>query len=135
MYIYSYVYTFLVEPPTLSVESTTATSITLSWTSAGSAVDSYKVMWQRDTSRDCPDVDEGNTILTGGSTSYNITGLEEYSNYTITVMAMKSIDMATSNNITELTLEAGKSMFVRGLHSGHNNYNNYINIIIILFSG
>ena len=112
MYIYSNVYTFPVEPPTLSVGSTTATSITLSWTSAGSVVDSYKVMWQRDTSGDCPDDDEGNTILNGGSTSYNITGLEEYSNYTITVMAIKSNDMATSNNITELTIEAGKSMFV-----------------------
>ena len=112
VYIYSYVYTFPVEPPTLSVESTTATTISLSWTSAGSVVDSYKVMWQRDTSGDCPDEDEGNMILTGGSTSYNITGLEEYINYTITVMAMKSNDMATSNNITELTIEAGKSMFV-----------------------
>ena len=65
-------------------------------------------MWQRDTSGDCPDENEGNTTLTDGSTSYNITGLEEDSNYTVTVMAMNSNDTATSNNITELTLEAGK---------------------------
>ena len=68
------------------------------------------MMWQRDTSGDCPDVDEGNTILTDGSTSYNITGLQEYSNYTITVMAMNTIDTATSNNITEITQETGKIM-------------------------
>ena len=28
------------------------------WTSAGSVVDSYEVMWQRDTSGDCPDEDD-----------------------------------------------------------------------------
>ena len=67
-------------------------------------------MWQRDTSGDCPDVDEGITILTGGSTSYNITGLEEYSDYTITVKAMNTIDTATSNNITGITQETGKIM-------------------------
>ena len=66
------------------------------------------MMWQRDTSRDCSDEDEGSSTLTDGSTSYNITGLEEDSTYIITVMAMNSNDMATSNNITGMTQEAGK---------------------------
>ena len=66
-------------------------------------------MWQRDTSGNCPDLDDGNTTLTDGSTSYNITGLEEYSNYTITVMAINSIDMATSNNVTGMSQEAGNN--------------------------
>ena len=101
-------FSLTVETPILLVESTSATTVSLSWTSAGSVVDSYEVMWQRDTSGDCPDENEGNTTLTDGSTSYNITGLEEDSNYTVTVMAMNSNDTATSNNITELTLEAGK---------------------------
>ena len=91
----------------MSVESTTATTISLSWTSAGSMVDSYEVIWQRDTSGDCPDEDVGSTTLTDGSTSYSITGLEESSNYTITVIAINANDMATSNNVTGFTRQSG----------------------------
>ena len=91
----------------MSVESTTATTISLSWTSAGSVVDSYEVMWQRDISGDCLDEDVGITTLADGSTSYTITGLEESSNYTITVIAMNANDMATSNNVIGFTRESG----------------------------
>ena len=65
------------------------------------------MMWQRDTSGDCPDEDDGSTTLTDGSTGYTITELEESSNYTITVIAMKANDMATSNNVTGFTQESG----------------------------
>ena len=46
--------------------------------------------------------------ITDGSTSYMITGLEEDSSYSITVEAMNSIGMATSNTATGMTQEAGK---------------------------
>ena len=75
-------------------------------------VDSYEVMWQRDTSGDCPDEDEGSMSITDGSTSYMITGLEEDSSYSITVEAMNSIGMATSNTATGMTQEAGKQQTV-----------------------
>ena len=65
------------------------------------------MMWQRDTSGDCPDADDGSTTLIDGLTSYIITGLEETSNYTITVIAMNAIEMATSNNVTGFTKESG----------------------------
>ena len=65
------------------------------------------MMWQRDTSRDCPDEDVGSTTLTDGSTNYTITELEESSNYTITVIAINANDMATSNNVTGFTQESG----------------------------
>ena len=39
--------------------------------------------------------------------SYMITGLEEDSSYIITVEAMNSIGMATSNTATAMTQEAG----------------------------
>ena len=84
----------------INVDTTTATTISLSWTSAGSVVDSYA-------SGDCLDEDDGSTILTDGSTSYNITELEEYSNYTITVMAVSNVENATTNTITATTGEAG----------------------------
>ena len=56
-----------VEAPVLSVVgSTAATTISLSWTSAGSVVDSYEVMWQRDTSGDCPDENHGSMSIPSG---------------------------------------------------------------------
>ena len=48
--------------------------------------------------------------ITDGSTSYMITGLEEDSSYSITVEAMNSIGMATSNTATGMTQEAGMSV-------------------------
>ena len=105
--MHTYLFTLTVQAPIVSVESTTATTISLSWTSAGSMVESYEVMWQRDTSGDCPDEDVGSTTLTDGSTSYTVTELEESSNYTITVIAMNTNDMATSNNVTGFTQESG----------------------------
>ena len=67
------------------------------------------MMWQRDTSGDCPDEDEGSMSITDGSTSYMITELEEDSSYSITVEAMNSIGMETSNTATGMTQEAGMS--------------------------
>ena len=98
----------VVVTPVLSADSTTATSISLSWTSAGSEVDSYEVMWQRDTSGECPDEDEDSVSLTGGSTSYDIMGLEEDSSYSITVKASNAAGIAVSNTVTAMTLEAGE---------------------------
>ena len=63
-------------------------------------------MWQRDTSGECPDEDEGSTTITDGSTSYIITRLEEDSTYKVTVTAVYSIAITSSDtNLT--TLEAG----------------------------
>ena len=107
------------------MDSTTNTSISLSWTSAGSVVD-YEVMWQRDTSGECSDEDEGNTTITDGPTSYNVTGLEEDSNYTVTVLAINSIGNANSNTVTGMTVEAGKKIDTKQY--------NYIMYITILYS-
>ena len=88
---------------------TTATTISLSWSvSTGSVVDSYEVMWGRDTSGECPDEDEGSATITDGSTSYTITGLEEDSSYTITVTANNAAENAVSDTVTGMTGEAGK---------------------------
>ena len=97
----------VVVAPVLSDGNTTATSISLSWTSAGSEVDSYEVMWQRDTSGECPD--EDSISLTDGATSYDIVGLEEGSSYSITVTASNAAgSSAVSNTVTATTLEAGE---------------------------
>ena len=49
--------------PTGVVSSSTVTTISLSWTSVGSVVGSYEVMWERHTSVECPDEDEGSATM------------------------------------------------------------------------
>ena len=95
--------------PNITVGTTTATSISLSWTSAGSEVDSYGVMWQRNTSGEYPNEHEDNISLTDGSTSYDIMGLEADSSYSITVTASNAAgSSAVNNTVTAITLEAGE---------------------------
>ena len=89
----------------ISVDSTTATSITLSGgVPSDSVADSYEVMWERDTSIGCSDEDEGSATSIG-----EITDLHEDSSYTITVTASNSAgSSAVSNTVTAMTLEAGE---------------------------
>ena len=96
--------------PATSVGTTTPTTISLSWTTTGSVVDSYEVMWKRGTSRKCPDSDEGNATITDGSNSYTIAGLEEDSSYTITVTATNTAGSAVSVPVTGMTGEAGEGL-------------------------
>ena len=76
--IYNYHHVNTVAVPVVMADSTTATSISLSWTTGGSEGVSYTVVWQRDTSGDCSDENEGSESLSGGSmTMYDIPELEE----------------------------------------------------------
>ena len=86
-----------------------AFTVSLSWTSAGSVVDSYEVAWQRDTTGDCPDENEGNMLVSGGSTSYTITGLPGVSSYSITVTAINAAGSAVSEPLTVMTTGVGKT--------------------------
>ena len=94
------------------MNSTTPTTISLSWTAANGTVDSYEVMWERDTSGECPDVDEGSATISGSSTSHTISGLEEDSNYTITVTAINTAGSAVSVPVTAVTGEAGEGLVI-----------------------
>ena len=66
------------------------------------------MVWERDTSGECPDEDEGSATIIDGSTSYTITGLEEDSSYTITVTATNAAGSAISEPVTGMTWGAGK---------------------------
>ena len=95
----------------LSVEFTSATAVSLSWSvPSGSVVEGYEVEWRRDTSGECPEEDEGSASITDGSTtSYDIEGLEEDSRYNITVTASNGAgSSAASNTVTAQTDEAGE---------------------------
>ena len=93
--------------PVVTVDSSTSTSIQISWTGSCSAVDEYVVTWERDTTRKCRDVHLVNATIIIDSTSYNITGLEEDSHYTITVRAHR-VRIAVNSSIMGRTAEAGK---------------------------
>ena len=96
-----------VEAPVLTAGTTTATTITISWTNNDPMVTSYEVMWERDTSLKCTGVsDIDSTTITDGSTSYDITGLEENSTYSITVTASDISEV--SNTVTAMTMKAGE---------------------------
>ena len=98
--------------PSVSSDSTTATSISLSWSVPnGSVVDEYLIQWERDTSGACPDEDTDSTTISGGSaTSHTIPGLEEDSTYTITVTASNTAGSSeVSITVTAMTLEAAPS--------------------------
>ena len=69
------------------------------------------MMWQRDTSGECPDEDEDSTTITDGSTSYDIMGLEEGSSYIVTVTASNAAG-SSAVTVTAMTPEAGESFFV-----------------------
>ena len=91
----------------MSVGVTTATTISLSWTGIEGV--SYEMLWQRDTSVECPDVDdEGSVNITGGFSTYTIAGLEEDSSYNITLIVSDGEVTEVSNTITAMTLEAGE---------------------------
>ena len=100
----------VVAVPVLLASAITATSISLSWTSAGSEAVSYEVMWETDDIGGCSGgSDMNSTTIPDGSTSYDIMGLEEDSSYTITVTASNSAgSSAVSNTVTAMTLEAGE---------------------------
>ena len=85
--------------------SVTSTTIPLSWTSAGSVVNSYEVVWIYD--GECSDVRGDRAIIAGDMTSYTIEGLEEYITYSITVTTTNAVGSAVSA-ATVRTSEAGE---------------------------
>ena len=106
-----YIYLILiVEAPVLTAGTTTATTITISWTNDDPMVTSYEVMWETDDVGGCSGgSDMDSTTVTDGSTSYDITELEEDSTYSITVTAFNSAGIsAVSNTVTAMTMEAGE---------------------------
>ena len=96
------------KPSNILFSSRTATSISISWRIPNdSVVENYVLMWERDTSGECPDEDKNSTTITNASTSYTITGLEKGSSYTITVTATNAAGNA-STSIPVMTSEAGE---------------------------
>ena len=91
------------DPPVITVDSTTATTIIISGgVPSDSVADSYEVMWVRDITVGCSNEDEGMTTSVG-----EIANLQEDSNYTITVIAFNSAGNSETFVIA-MTMEAGE---------------------------
>ena len=123
-----------VGPGQLDVSVTTiiTTSITLSWSiPIGSVVTSYEVMWQRDTTVQCPDVNQGSATISGSSTRYTITGLEEDSSYDITVTANNNVG-SSEDTVTAMTEEAGERDCYA--YSGHTEVFLYLQLHLLLLT-
>ena len=87
--------------------SVTSTTIPLTWTSAGSVVNSYEVEW-RYYFGECSGVRGDRATVAGGMTNYTIEGLEEYITYSITVTATNDVGSTVSEVATVRTSEAGE---------------------------
>ena len=104
MIVHTYCWCAVPGQPIVSVDYTTATSISLSWSvPTNSVVDGYEVVW---ITNDCPhDVDEGSVTVT--ETSYIMMGLREGTSYTIIVSATNLVGSSTSDSVTDETEEIG----------------------------
>ena len=102
-----------VKAPSITVDtsSVTSTAIPLTWTSAGSVVNSYDVVWTPGGGGECSDVSGGSDSVDGDTVSHTIEGLEEYTTYTITVTATNNVGSAVSDQATGRTSEDSKWIF------------------------
>ena len=99
-------------PNAVMVTTTTATTISLSWTVPHGSFGIYEVMWKRDVQGRCTDEAVGSTTIIDSSTNYTITGLEEDSNYIIIVRVTNAMDNGSevSDPITGMTEDAGEGL-------------------------
>ena len=102
----------LVVAPVLMDTTATSTTIALSWTQSGSSVDSYTVSYTY-TIRRCGSgpVSESEEISAGNARSFTLTGLEEDSDYTITLTAISAAGRLPSNQISTTTATAGSYLY------------------------
>ena len=96
--------------PTVSIASTDGRSMKPFWTiTQGSIVQSYTVLWVRHMSTECPYEQQGSHTTSDNSTTFVITGLEENSNYSITVVARNRAGQGiVSDPVTQITKQTGK---------------------------
>ena len=95
VHIFAHLTVLAPDAPVVTLTDAMATGVTVGWNSQG-GVDSYEVLYNRTTGSAqqgaCPDfVDMGSATADGGDTSLTLQNIEEFSSYTITVIAMNRI--------------------------------------------
>ena len=85
-----------------------STSITITWTQPeGDVVDSYEITYTFQ--GPCPNAEAPVTMTTNDGTTreYTVTGLEEFSDFIITITAMNRAGRSNGASTTAMTLSAG----------------------------
>ena len=94
--------------PTITMAvSHSPTSITLTWTQPEwEVVDSYEVSFSYQ--GPCSGFSHTNTTTVAGTTrQYTLTGLQDFSNYTVTVVAVNGAGRSGGNNVNVVTMADG----------------------------
>ena len=103
----------------MSIDSTTATSITVRWSvSSDSLVDRYVVTWEKSDSAASITV----TITDPSATTYTLMGLESETTYSITVTVSNAVGSTTS---TPILVTTSKGMLYK-----KKNHNEFVVILI-----
>ena len=90
----------------------TGGTISLTWTQPpDDVVDSF-IITSRHTFNDCPEVDDQNIVVTliGSERAFNLSGVEESSVYTISIIARNRAGDSTPKSVTITTSIVGKYM-------------------------
>ncbi len=106
-------------PPSITISSLTATSVTVSWTQPPFSFTpvSYTVTLRRHTGSDqvlCTGVEDSRAPITTAATSWTFSLLEEFSTYCVEVIARFmefSLSVTVPATITFTTLSAGISSY------------------------
>ena len=114
MTVLSFLFCHLAPPPTSSLvtlREATSTSVVVSW-SLQALVCSYEISFQRATGDeqlgDCTSFDHNGNVSVGGNiTTHNLTGLQEFSTYFITVTAVNGAGRNESDPVPVNTAMAG----------------------------
>ena len=87
--------------------SQSPTSISLTWTQPeGEVVDSYEVSFSFQ--GPCSGFNHTNTITVAGTTrEYTLTGVQEFSNYTVTVVGVNGAGRSEGSSVNVVTLQDG----------------------------
>ena len=100
--------------PTITMAvSQSPTSINVSWTqSEGEVVDSYEVSFSFQ--RSCDEFNHTNTTTVAGTIrQYTLTGLQEFSNYTVTVVAENGAGRSGESSENVVTMADGMSVYTK----------------------
>ena len=98
--------------PIVSPGAATPTSVVISWNQQAKA-DSYEISFERDQQLgDCPAYEHSGRVpaLVGTTTTFTLTGLQEFSTYFITVTAVNVAGRSENATVNVTTATAGMLM-------------------------
>ena len=105
------------------MEEESTTSARISWDQQ-TLVDHFEISFERATGGICPSYHHTHSGLTvdGGSTEFTVSGLEEYSTYSITVRAVNSAGTSGPTTVRVTTLATGKADRHKDIHLDTEGY-------------